>query len=162
FAFKNYIHDIRNLKRLEVSFRENNVDLPFGYRINDPQWDNNYLRSHQVPNTQTPSAPENTVGDETYLLDFQRGHFFRDIEDVAPARYLNGMMDGDNPDARPNNIIEMRWVLQRELDSSVVFFHKVTIPPGAVEGTHCHIGTEELYCVVEGEGFAYMGDGDDP
>ena len=56
----------------------------------------------------------------------------------------------------------MRWVLQREFASSVVFFHKVTIPPGAVEGTHRHIGTEELYCIIEGNGVAYMGDGDDP
>ena len=56
----------------------------------------------------------------------------------------------------------MRWMLQREFASSVVFFHKVTIPPGAIEGTHRHIGTEELYCIVEGEGIAYMGDDDDP
>ena len=56
----------------------------------------------------------------------------------------------------------MRWVVQRELGSSVVFFHQVTIPPGTVEGTHRHIGTEELYYIVEGKGIAYMGDGDDP
>ena len=39
---------------------------------------------------------------------------------------------------------------------------KVTIPPGTVEGTHQHIGSEELYYIFEGEGVAYMGDGDDP
>ena len=72
------------------------------------------------------------------------------------------MMEPTNPEANNNNIIEMRWVLQREFASSVVFFHKVTIPPGAIEGTHRHIGTEELYCIVEGEGVAYMGEGDDP
>jgi oxalate decarboxylase/phosphoglucose isomerase-like protein (cupin superfamily) len=52
--------------------------------------------------------------------------------------------------------------VQRELGSSVVFFHEVTIPPGTVEGTHRHIGTEELYFIVEGKGTAYMADGDDP
>ena len=41
---------------LELSFRENDVDLPFGYRINNPQCDNNYMRNHQVPNTQDPSS----------------------------------------------------------------------------------------------------------
>ena len=78
------------------------------------------------------------------------------------VRYLNGMMEPSNPECSAKNVIEMRWVLQREFASSVVFFHKVTIPPGAIEGTHRHIGTEELYCIVEGEGIAYMGDGDDP
>jgi mannose-6-phosphate isomerase-like protein (cupin superfamily) len=36
------------------------------------------------------------------------------------------------------------------------------LPPGAVEGTHQHIGSEELYYFIEGEGVAYLGDGDDP
>ena len=44
----------------------------------------------------------------------------------------------------------------------MVFFHEVTVPPGAVEGTHRHIGSEELYYITEGEGVAYMGVGDDP
>jgi mannose-6-phosphate isomerase-like protein (cupin superfamily) len=38
----------------------------------------------------------------------------------------------------------------------------VTIPPHTVEGTHQHIGSEELYYVFEGRGIAYMGAGDDP
>jgi mannose-6-phosphate isomerase-like protein (cupin superfamily) len=162
FDFKYLVHDIRRLRRLEVSFRENDVDLPFGYRINNPQYDNNYLRNHQVPNTQDPSADQNTVNDGCYLIDFQRGYFFDNIDNVAPVRYRNGMMEPDNPEARPDNIIEMRWIMQREFASSVVFFHKVTIPPNTIEGTHRHIGTEELYCIVEGEGVAYMGAGDDP
>ena len=54
------------------------------------------------------------------------------------------------------------WVVQRELGSSNVYFHEVTIPPGTVEGTHQHIGSEELYYIFEGEGIAYMGDADDP
>ena len=162
FAFKPLLGEIKRLRRLEVSFRENDVDLPFGYRINNPQYDNNYLRNHQVPNTQEPSSDANTVNDGCYLIDFQRGYFFENIDQVAPVRYRNGMMEPGNPEARPDNIIEMRWILQREFASSVVFFHKVTIPPGAIEGTHRHIGTEELYCIVEGEGIAYMGENDDP
>ena len=161
FSFKDLLHDIANVRRLELAFRENDLDLPFGYTIGDPQWDNNFVRSHQVPNTQDPSSGQNTVTDLNYLIDFQRGHFFQDVDELQPVRYRNAMMDS-GPDFNVGNIIEMRWVLQRELASSVVFFHKVTIPPGTVEGTHRHIGTEELYCVVEGEGIAYMGDGDDP
>ena len=162
YQFKDLLHDLKALRRLEVSFRENDVDLPFGYSINNPQWDNNYLRNHQVPFTQQPSAGQNTVEDDSYLIDFQRGHFFENIDTLEPVRYLNAMMDSDNPDRGANNIVEMRWVVQRELAGSVVFFHKVTIPPGVTEGTHRHIGTEELYCIVEGEGVAYMADGDDP
>ncbi|MFO1002320.1 MAG: hypothetical protein U0936_18490 [Planctomycetaceae bacterium] len=60
------------------------------------------------------------------------------------------------------NVIEMRWLLQREFGGSVVFFHEVTIPVGTVEGTHQHIGSEELYYIVSGEGEAYMAAGDDP
>jgi mannose-6-phosphate isomerase-like protein (cupin superfamily) len=162
FEFKPLIQTIKRLRRLELSFRENEVDLPFGYRITNPQWDNNYLRNHQVPNTADPSSDQNTVGDGCYLIDFQRGYHFDNIDEVAPVRYRNGMMEPDHPEARPDNVIEMRWVLQREFASSVVFFHKVTIPPGTIEGTHRHIGTEELYCIVEGEGIAYMGENDDP
>src|SRR6266480_398092 len=107
-------------------------------------------------------GPITTVADSNYLVDFQRGHFFDNVDTIAPVRYRNGMMEPSDKESRGDNIIEMRWVLQREFASSVVFFHKVTIPPGAIEGTHRHIGTEELYCIVEGEGIAYMGDDDDP
>jgi mannose-6-phosphate isomerase-like protein (cupin superfamily) len=163
FAFKDIIRDLGGLRRLELSFRENDVNLPFGYIIKEPEWDNNYTRNHQVPVSQIPSDnAKNTILDNSYLIDFQRGHFFECIDNLDPVRYKNGMMDPKNSEASDNNIIEMRWVLQREFASSVVFFHKVTIPPGAIEGTHRHIGTEELYCIVEGEGIAYMGDGDDP
>ena len=162
FDFKDILHRLGDLKRLELSFRENDVDLPFGYRIDRPQRDDNYMRNHQVPRTNNPSADQNTVLDSSYLIDFHRGHFFTNIDQMAAVRYRNGMMAPGNTEARDDNIIEMRWVLQREFASSVVFFHKVTIPPGAVEGTHRHIGTEELYCIVEGEGVAYMADGDDP
>jgi len=72
------------------------------------------------------------------------------------------MMNTGNPSGGPNNIIEMRWILQQELGGSLVFFHEVTIPPGTMEGTHQHIGSEELYYITEGEGFAYMGGNDDP
>jgi mannose-6-phosphate isomerase-like protein (cupin superfamily) len=163
FAFKDLIRVLPSLRRAELSFRENDIDLPFGYQIRDAQWDNNYTRNHQAPVSRLPSDNDkNTILDSSYLIDFQRGHFFENVDTIDPVRYRNGMMEPTNPEANDNNIIEMRWVLQREFASSVVFFHKVTIPPGAVEGTHRHIGTEELYCIVEGEGFAYMGEGDDP
>ena len=82
-----------------------------------------------------------------------------DANTVAPVRYRNPMMDPGNPDAADTNIIEMRWLFQRELGGSLVFFHEVTVPPGGVEGTHQHIGTEELYYIVSGSGFAYVGEG---
>ena len=159
--FNPALRDIKSLKVVELAFRENDRELPFGYRINEPRWDNNYLRSHQEPRTQEPSSPQNTIADQNYLIDFQRG-FYRQAKDVLPVRYRNAMMEPGNPDTDPNNIIEMRWILQRELGSSLVFFHEVTIPPGKVEGTHRHIGTEELYYIFEGEGIAYMAVGDDP
>jgi mannose-6-phosphate isomerase-like protein (cupin superfamily) len=162
YDFKDLLSDLAALNKVELALCEAQREDPSGRRIDDPQWDNNYLRSHQMPNVPTPSAPENTVLDRNYLIDFQRGYFHTNIRDITPVRYVNAMMDGGNKDRRDDNIIEMRWVVQREFASSVVFFHEVTIPPGAVEGTHRHIGTEELYCITEGEGIAYMGDGDDP
>jgi mannose-6-phosphate isomerase-like protein (cupin superfamily) len=67
-----------------------------------------------------------------------------------------GVFDG------AKNVMGMRWIIQRELGGTIVYFHQVELPPGAVEGTHQHIGSEELYYFIEGEGIAYMGDGDDP
>jgi mannose-6-phosphate isomerase-like protein (cupin superfamily) len=160
-AFDKALRNPKSIKRIELAFRENDVDLPFGYDIGNPEWDNNFLRSHQEPISDQPSSPENTIEDKNYLLDFQRGRFFN-ANDVKPVRYRNGMMTDDDPETRPDNIIEMKWLVQRELGSSVVFFHEVTIPPGTIEGTHRHIGTEELYFITEGEGIAYMAEGDDP
>ncbi len=159
--FADALRDVKNIRRLEIAFRENDRDLPFGYMITSPEWDNDFLRTHQEPITDDPSSAQNTVADQNYFVDFRRGWFLQ-ANDVKPVRYRNAMMTADNPDARPDNIIEMRWVIQRELGSSVVFFHQVTIPPGTVEGTHRHIGTEELYYIVSGKGTAYMADGDDP
>ncbi len=161
--FKNALADIKSLKRLELSFRENDVTIPTGYQISDSDAakDNAYLRSHQEPRTDQPSSFENTIPDQNYLIDFQRGWFLQ-TPDIKPVRYRNAMMDDNNPDRKDDNIIEMRWVVQRELGGSMIFFHEVTIPPGKVEGTHQHIGTEELYYITEGEGIAYMRVGDDP
>jgi mannose-6-phosphate isomerase-like protein (cupin superfamily) len=156
--------DLKAIRRICVAFRENDRDLPYGYRIAEDQasWDNNYMSSHQEPRSAAPSDPANTIRDENYLLDFQRGWFIPNARDVAPVRYRNGMMDADNPDRGDQNVIEMRWLVQRALGSSNVFFHEVTIPPHTVEGTHRHIGSEELYYIFEGEGTAYMGNDDDP
>ncbi|HEX8598253.1 MAG TPA: cupin domain-containing protein [Chloroflexia bacterium] len=155
------LRDIKALKQIQLAFRESDRDLPAGYLINDPQWDNNYMASHQEPRTQEPSSPQNTIEDNNYQINFQRGWYFQ-AEDITPVRYVNAMMDPDNPDRRDDNVIEMRWLVQRDLGSSVVFFHEVTIPPGEVEGTHRHIGSEELYYIVQGEGLAYLGVNDDP
>jgi len=160
-AFTPALDDIKGLRRIEIAFRENDKDLPFGFMIDNPAWDNNYLRSHQQPNESIPSSDANTVSDLSYLIDFQRGWFLQ-ADDVAPVRYRNALMEEDNPDRADDNIIEMRWILQRELGGSLVFFHEVTIPPGKTEGTHRHIGSEELYYIVSGEGTAYMGEDDDP
>ncbi|WP_139488526.1 cupin domain-containing protein [Brevibacillus dissolubilis] len=160
--FSQALAEPKKIKRLELKFRENDKDQPYGYTINDPQWDNNYLRSHQEPGVDEPSSQANTIADESYGIDFQRG-WFLDSNEVKPVRYRNAMMiQGENPELFPDNIIEMRWLLQRELGGSVVFFHEVTIPPGTIEGTHRHVGSEELYYIVEGQGIAYMGEGDDP
>jgi mannose-6-phosphate isomerase-like protein (cupin superfamily) len=162
YEFKDLLRDVKSIRRVELAFREADLDRPSGARIDAPEWDNNYLRSHQVPNVRKPSSSENTVLDRNYLIDFRRGYYFDNIRDLEPVRYENAMMDGGNSEARAGNVIEMRWIVQREFSSSMVFFHEVTVPPGAVEGTHRHIGTEELYCITEGEGVAYLGDGDDP
>ena len=161
-AFNPALADIKSLRRIELAFRENDRDLPFGYAITNPAWDNNYDRGHQEPNSPTPSNDAaNTITDKNYLIDFQRGWFLQ-AEDVEPVRYRNALMEEGNPDRSDDNVIEMRWILQRELGGNLVFFHEVTIPPGKVEGTHRHIGSEELYYIVEGKGIAYMGENDDP
>ena len=156
--------NVKNIRQVELAFSENDRDLPFGYPIapGERAWDNNFISSHQEPRSQTPSDAGNTVDDQNYLINFQRGWFVPKARDVAPVRYRNGMMDGENPDRGDDNVIEMRWLLQREFGGSVVFFHEVTIPPGTVEGTHQHIGSEELYYITEGTGVAYMREGDDP
>jgi len=61
------------LEQYAPAFRENDIDLPLGYKIGNPQWDNDYGRTYQAPNTQEPSAPQNTVQTSNYLLDFRRG-----------------------------------------------------------------------------------------
>jgi oxalate decarboxylase/phosphoglucose isomerase-like protein (cupin superfamily) len=159
--FSPMLEEIKQVRRVELAFRESQTERPTGLPVDNVQWDNNFLSSHQEPRTPEPSSPQNTVEDKNYLLDFQRGWFLQSDE-VDPVRYRNAMMDDDNPDRANDNVIEMRWLVQRELGGSVVFFHEVTIPPHTVEGTHRHIGSEELYYITEGEGIAYMAVGDDP
>ncbi len=159
--FTPLLKNLAALRRAEVAFRENDRDLASGHRFDSPEWDNNFLSSHQEPRTQEPSSFKNTVEDKNYLLDFRRGYFL-DAEATSPVLYRNAMMDPGNPDTRDNNIIEMRWLLQREFGGSVIFFHEVTIPPRTVEGTHQHVGSEELYYIVSGTGTAFMARGDDP
>jgi mannose-6-phosphate isomerase-like protein (cupin superfamily) len=162
--FDGVMAQLASLNSMELAFREDTRDVPFGFSITDEHaaWDNAFLRSHQEPVTSDPSSPRNTILDQSYRLDFQRGWYVQ-AQEIAPVRYLNAMMDSaGNPDAKPDNIIEMRWIFQREFGGSMIFFHHVTIPPGHVEGNHQHIGSEELYYIVEGEGIAYLRVGDDP
>lgn len=185
--FSPVIEHMDDLQFVELAFRENDVNLPYGSPISDPRWDNNFERSYQLPNSPFPNSHNvNTVPVGNYRISFQKG-WFLDAADVAPVRYRNAMMDevgnpdfvdpqthpelnnpaawtGEVPDESfaKANVIEMRWLLQREFGGSVVFFHEVTIPVGTVEGTHQHIGSEELYYIVAGEGEAYMAVGDDP
>ena len=163
-SFSPLLENIKAVKQVELAFRENDRDLPFGFTIDNPAWDNNFGRTFQAPNTSTPSSPQNTVPVLNYLLNFQRGWFMETGTEITPIRYLNALIEPANPDFDPTgqNVIEMRWIVQREFGSSVVFFHEVTIPPGKTEGTHRHIGSEELYYITEGEGIAYMAVGDDP
>lgn len=160
-AFDAALANVKAIRRVEIACRENDRDLPFGYAIGNPQWDNNYMKNHQVPNSAEPSSDANTVDVGSYLIDFQRG-WFLNTADVPPVRYRNPLMENDDPERHDDNVIEMRWILQRELGANLVFFHEVLIPPGHVEGTHRHIGSEELYYIVEGQGIAYMGEQDDP
>jgi hypothetical protein len=164
------LEDIGSIAKVELAFREPARAYPSGNLVpaGDLAWDNNYKRTHQAPvNASQPSANENTVQDLNYLLDFQRG-WYKHASDVTPVLYRNAMMLAQsagsytNPDADPNNIIAMRWLFQRELGGSMIFFHEVTIAPGKVEGNHQHVGSEELYYIVEGEGIAYLRVGDDP
>lgn len=161
--FNPALADIKAVRQLELAFRESDRDLPFGYTIGDPAWDNNFGRTFQAPNTPVPSSNANTVPTQNYLVNFQRGWYMQ-AEDTDFVRYNNALIEESSPDFDPSgdNIVRMRWLLQREFGSSLVFFHEVTVPAGVVEGTHRHVGSEELYYITEGEGFAYMGVGDDP
>ena len=163
-AFNPALKNIEALDRLEIAVREDRTSFPSGFTITDAQsgWDNFYLRNIQVPNTDNPSDGSNTVFKGNYTIDFRRGVFVGDVSTINPVRYRNPMMDPDHDRLGDGNIVDMRWVLQEQLGSSLVFFHEVTVAAGVTEGTHQHIGSEELYYIVEGEGIAYIGENDDP
>ena len=174
-GFRRALRDLRRLTGVHVSFRETDIDRPFNYRIKPDNvgWDNDYFRSHQEPNRPEPNSPNNTIDDRLYFANFQRA-FVLDAEAIPPVLYQNAMMEPTSSDyftgspPEPGkldgdkNVMGMRWIIQRELGGTIVYFHQVIVPPGAVEGTHQHIGSEELYYFIEGEGIAYVGDGDDP
>jgi mannose-6-phosphate isomerase-like protein (cupin superfamily) len=163
-ALNPLLADIKDVKRIEIAFREDETTPLANHKITNVVWDNNYSRTHQMPvEPDVPSSSKNTIEDLNYRLDFQRG-YYKHTDDVVPVKYLNALMEPANPDydTTGQNIVSMKWMLQRELGSSLIFFHEVTIPPGKTEGTHQHIGSEELYFITEGEGVAYMRVGDDP
>jgi mannose-6-phosphate isomerase-like protein (cupin superfamily) len=156
-----HLSDLKALRRVSIAFRENDRTYPSGFLTHEPQWDNHYGRNIQAPNSPHPNSPENTVESQLYLLDFQRGWALHESE-VPAVRYRNPLMNDDDPERALESVVEMQWILQQELGGSLVFFHRVTVPPGKVEGTHRHIGSEELYYIVGGTGEAFLGEGDDP
>lgn len=160
-AFSPVLDQIREIKQVHLAFSETQVDEKLLYPIDTPQWDNNFMRSFEQPRSAVPSDPANTVRVQNYHVDFQRAWFLQS-RDIDPVRYRNPLMDDDHPERHANNVIEMRWLIQREFGGSVIYFHEVTIPPGCVEGTHQHIGSEELYYITAGNGTAYIGLDDDP
>ncbi len=172
--------EVKRIREVDLEFFENDEMEYSGYflptpgpfdparDLNQPQddpglpaRDNFYMRNLQVPNDPFPSD-RNTVQKANYTLTFIRNFYIPSSAMVAPVRYRNAMMDERHPLRRDDNIIAMRWLLQEELGGSLVFFHEVEIEPGKIEGTHQHIGSEELYYIVEGEGFAYLGANDSP
>jgi mannose-6-phosphate isomerase-like protein (cupin superfamily) len=178
-AFSPVLENLADIRKVQLAFREGRTKFPSGYGISDEQsaWDNFYGRNLQQPNSPVPNDhANNTVPMANYEIDFQRGWYFADIRQVQPVRYRNAMIvgepalktiadtffGGDRARMDDQNIVEMRWALQNELGSNLVFFHEVTVPPGGVEGTHQHIGSEELYFITEGSGIAYMSVKDDP
>ncbi|MCG5248419.1 cupin domain-containing protein [Methylorubrum extorquens] len=175
-GFRPALRNIRGLSAVRLSFREPERDRPLGYWINDPGMDNDYARSHQESENPRPepNSPANTVDDRNYSVEFQRG-WIKDAKTISPVLYQNAMMEPSSADyfratqlPKPGvldgsqNVMGMRWIIQRELGGTIVYFHEVELPPGAVEGTHQHVGSEELYYFTEGKGIAYLGDGDDP
>ena len=172
-GFKKALSDIRGVNGVRLSLRETEIDRPFNYKIANPGWDNDYFHSHQEPNSSRPNSIENTVDDRNYSVNFQRA-WVKDASAIPPVFYQNAMMEqsssdyfrGDAPTPGvmdgSKNVMGMRWIIQRELGGTIVYFHEVELPPGAVEGTHQHIRSEELYYFIEGQGVAYVGAGDDP
>jgi len=155
------LHDFERLRGLEIAFCEDDRDSRTGLRIDEPAWDNNYERSVQIPRSPDPDAPENTEFLRNYYVPFQRG-LYLDAAQQLPIRYRNAMMDESNPERRADNILEIRWLLQRQLGGRGIYLQEVTVPPRAVEGAHLYVGAEALYYVIEGEGEAYLGEHDDP
>jgi mannose-6-phosphate isomerase-like protein (cupin superfamily) len=167
-AFNTVLTDgaFEDLRWVNVSFEESPVYAPLGRTVpaGERAIDNYYKRNIQIPKSDFPSDSQNTRYEENYGVDFARGWYFEDVSTIKPVKYRNAMMDDDNPDVRPGdvNVVQMRWILQQEFGGANVFFHEVTVPEGVVEGTHRHIGSEELYYIVEGTGLAWLGENDDP
>ncbi len=46
---RSVLKDPSSFQRVEAAFRENDIDIPFGYNINNPATDNDYTRTHQEP-----------------------------------------------------------------------------------------------------------------
>lgn len=156
----------KEIREVDLVFYEGVSTGETGYYLplESASKDNFFYRNIQVPVTSAPSSPANTVQKACYSLTFRRGFYVPDASKVTPVRYRNAMMDANNPQNQSGdvNITDMRWLFQEELGGELVFFHEVTIAPGVTEGTHQHLGSEELYYIVRGTGTAYVSINDSP
>jgi len=154
--FSSALSEIKSIQNIELSFREFELDLPYGYKVQNEAVDNNFTRTYEVPN-----IPKHTQETHNYLINFQRGWYI-DQKNVPPVVYPNPLMNKDDSERSDQNNVSMRWLLQRELGGNLIYFHEVEVPPGNIEGTHQHLGSEELYYFYDGKGEVFMADNDDP
>ena len=83
---------------VELAFRENDRDLPFGYQHSTIRaWDNDFTRSHQEPRTQEPSSSQNTDQRPELSARLPARLVSCTSTDVDPVRYRNAMMEAGNP-----------------------------------------------------------------
>ena len=126
--------------------------------------DNNLERVVQRANRATPNSPENDEYLGRYHLNFQDTikYIYDTNRDVPDVEYRDAMLDPKyTARSLEENIIRVKWLLQEELGGDCIFAHVVKIPPGAIEGVHLHIGSEEVYYFISGEGLALVGEFDD-
>ena len=153
--------NVTKLRHVEIAFREPDRTWPDGWPISNPQWDNNFQATIQVPHSPLPDDSANVEPAPNYFIDFARG-FFRPAGSVPATRFRNWQMTTADPEASAENVASRRWLVQREFAGRMVYCFEGTLPPGAVEGCHRHVGAEEVLYFVAGEGLAYVAMGDLP
>lgn len=123
--------------------------------------DNNFERVIQRPKQAVPNSPENNEYLGHYYLNFRNAikYIFDTNREVQDIEYRDAMLDPRYAaKSSTDNIMRVKWLIQEELGGECIFAHIVTIPPGATEGVHLHIGSEEVYYFISGKGIALVGD----